>query len=250
MGGQAQETPFSSLTGKSQSQSQSGNQVSRTQFDPAQLAQLNQQTQNLIGQTQAAQGLGSSLQQQAAGAGVPQLQRNVAIQQFNPQFSNRLDQLSQGLVSQGTQGLNQQAATQRRALASQFGGQPGIAQALGRQATMQSRLQANPLLFQAAQQQSGRELGQQGLIGQAAQQNNAANISQQQAQNQAAIQQQGLGEQSRREQFGYGTAGLQAQQQLLPMLSALAQQQGTQISQTAQEAKSRSGGLLGNFGLK
>lgn len=250
MGGQAQETPFSSLTGKSQSQSQSGNQVSRTLLDQAQQDQINLQTQNLIRQTQAAQGLGQTLQQQAAGAGVPQLQRNVEIQRFNPQFSTSLDAMSRGLVSQGTQALNQQAATQRRALASQFGGQPGIAQALGRQATMQSRLQANPLLLGAAQQQASRELGQQGLIGQAAQQNTAANLAQQQQQNQAAIQQQGLGEQSRREQFGYGTAGLQAQQALMPILSALAQQQGTQVTQSQQEAKSRSGGLLGNFGLK
>mgnify|MGYP003704704599 CR=1 FL=1 len=79
---------------------------------------------------------------------------------ITPQFSTTPDVMTRGLASQATQQMAQQAAAQRQAIAQQFRGQPGAQMALQRQADIQSRLQQNPLLFQAFQQQQGRELTQ------------------------------------------------------------------------------------------
>ena len=138
------------------------------------------------------------------------------------QFAQAPDAMTRAIAAQATQGLGQQAAAQRQALAQQFRGPVG--QILGRQAEMQSRLQQNPLLFQAFQQQQGRELAQ-------AQQQMAA----QQAANQALIgREQAL--------TGLGTTGLSAQGNLLAQQLGLGQAFGQQISQAL--AKGRSGGLF------
>jgi hypothetical protein len=138
------------------------------------------------------------------------------------QFAQAPDAMTRAIAAQATQGLSQQAGAQRQALAQQFRGPVG--QILGRQAEMQSRLQQNPLLFQAFQQQQGRELAQ-------AQQQMAA----QQAANQALIgREQAL--------TGLGTTGLSAQGNLLAQQLGLGQAFGQQISQAL--AKGRSGGLF------
>lgn len=100
---------------------------------------------------------------------------------FAPQFSTSPDVITRGLAAQGTQGLAQQAAAQKAQIAQQFRGNPGAQMALQRQADMQARLQSNPILFQAFQQQQGREQLQ-----------NQARLQGTQAANQALIQQLGI----------------------------------------------------------
>lgn len=162
----------------------------------------------LQNQAQLNQALAQQLQSQALGS-APSLQQQFSqlqgVQAFQPGQAG-LDVLGRGLVSQGTQALQQQALAQQRALQRQFGGQPGIAQALGRQAAGQARLQANPLLFQAAQ--GAAERGQQGF-------QNVLGLAQQQAglqqlANQAALQQQQAGQAARQEGIGLGQGALQS----------------------------------------
>ena len=234
-----------SIGGEKTTQFQEGNQRQSTEFRPQDLTNLQQAQQGLIGQTQGFQGLTSQLQQQAAQQGAPQLQTQfnqaAGLQAFQP---GQLDALGRQQVSQGTQALNQQAATQQRALAQQFGGQPGIAQALGQQTAMRARLQANPLLMQAGEQSAAR--GFQTAAGQ--QQLAQLQAQQQQAANQAQLQQQQAGQSARQEQAGLAGTGLQSQQQLLPLLSQLAGQMGTQVSQSDQAQRSRVGGFVQNAG--
>ncbi|NDC24866.1 hypothetical protein EB118_16915 [bacterium] len=139
------------------------------------------------------------------------------------QFAQTPDAMTRAIAAAATQGLTEQAATQRANLARQFRGQPGAARALMAQADMQTRLQQNPLLFQAFQQQQGRELAQ-------AQQQ----MAQQQAANEAIMA---------REQMAANLALMGPQQQaaLLNTLFQLGQGFGTQV----QETKSRGGGLFG-----
>lgn len=138
------------------------------------------------------------------------------------QFAQAPDAMTRAIAAQATQGLGQQAAAQRQQLAQQFRGPVG--QILGRQAEMQSRLQQNPLLFQAFQQQQGRELAQ-------AQQQMAA----QQAANQALLgREQAL--------TGLGTTGLSAQGNLLAQQLGLGQAFGQQISQAL--SRGRSAGIF------
>lgn len=138
-------------------------------------------------------------------------------------FNMSPDAITQALAAQATQGMAQQAAAQRAQIASQFRGQPGQSNVLQRLSDMQTRLQQNPLLFQAFQQQQARELGQ-------AQQN----LAQREAAN-AAI----MG----REQLAANLAAMQPAQQagLLNTLLGLGQAMGTQVS----EQKTRGGGLFG-----
>jgi len=125
---------------------------------------------------------------------------------FTPQFSTRPDVMTRGLASQATQQMAQQAAAQRAAIAQQFRGQPGANMALQRQIDMQSRLQANPVLFQAFQQQQQRE----------------------QLQNQARLQAQQAGNQALIQQLGLRAAPLEAQKALLGSVGQALQLTGTQ----------------------
>lgn len=154
--------------------------------------------------------------QQAVLSGVQAPSREFA-------FSQQADPLTRAMASMGSQQLGEQASAQRQAIASQFRGQPGLSNILQAQANIQSRLQQNPLLFQAFQQQQGRELAQ-------AQQQ----LAQQEAANQAIMG---------REQLGANLAMMrpQAQASLLNTLFQLGQGFGTQV----QEQKSRGGGLFG-----
>lgn len=138
-------------------------------------------------------------------------------------FSQQADPLTRAMASMGSQQLGEQASAQRQAIASQFRGQPGLSNVLQAQANIQSRLQQNPLLFQAFQQQQGRELAQ-------AQQQ----LAQQEAANQAIMG---------REQLGANLAMMrpQAQASLLNTLFQLGQGFGKNVS------KEETQGLLGRI---
>lgn len=200
------------LFGSSQ-QKQQG-QRAYTQFRPEDLAAIEaarggfqQGVQGLLGQTEASR--------EAIRQGFLQ-----PTGQF--QFAQAPDAMTRAIAAQATQGLGQQAAAQRQQLAQQFRGPVG--QILGRQAEMQSRLQQNPLLFQAFQQQQGRELAQ-------SQQQMAA----QQAANQALLgREQAL--------TGLAGTGLSAQQNLLAQQLGLGQALGQQVSEA--QMRGRSGGLF------
>ena len=158
-----------------------------------------------------------------------QPQAELAAQQiqtgFTPQFSATPDAMTRGLAAQAGQQMAQQSTAQRQAIANQFRGQPGAALALQRQADIQSRLQQNPLLFQAFQQQQGRELTQAQQQQAAAEAANRALLGREQA------------------VTGLAQTGLGAQQNLLSTLLSLGQGLGQQV-QTG-EMKGRSGGLFG-----
>lgn len=138
------------------------------------------------------------------------------------EFAQTPDVMTRAIAAQATQGLGQQAGAQRQALAQQFRGPVG--QILGRQAEMQTRLQQNPLLFQAFQQQQGREL--------TAEQQRQANLA---AANQALLS---------REQAltGLSGTGVSAQQNLFNLLTQLGQLLGTRVSSGTQTG--RSGGFF------
>ena len=197
-----------------QSSQQQQNQRQYTQFRPEDLAAIEaarggfqQGVQGLLGQTTSSR--------EAIRQGFIQ-----PTGQF--QFAQAPDAMTRAIAAQATQGLGQQAAAQRQQLAQQFRGPVG--QILGRQAEMQSRLQQNPLLFQAFQQQQGRELAQ-------AQQQLAA----QQAANQALLgREQAL--------TGLAGTGMSAQQNLLSSLLGLGQAMGEQRTEAL--ARGRSGGLF------
>lgn len=192
---------------------QQQNQRAFTQFRPEDLAAIQQARGGLQTGTQ---GLLSQLQssQEAIRQGFQAPSREF-------QFAQAPDAMTRALAAQATQGLGQQAGAQQRALAQQFRGPVG--QILGAQAGMQTRLQQNPALFQAFQQQQARELAQ---------------AQQQQAQA-AAANQAVLG----REQALSSLAGtgLGAEQQLLSNLLGVGQALGEQV-QSAQ-MRGRSGGL-------
>jgi len=194
--------------------SQQQNQRSFTQFRPEDLARIEQARGGL--ETGTA-GLLSQLEQSRKA-----LQEGFRMPTGEFQFAQSPDAMTRALAAQATQGIGQQAGAQQRALAQQFRGPVG--QILGAQAGMQSRLQQNPALFQAFQQQQSRELSQ---------------AQQQQAQIDA-VNRALLG----REQAVSSLAGtgLSAQQQLLSNILGVGQALGDQI-QTSQ-MKGRSGGLL------
>lgn len=183
---------------------------------------------NLEGQGRANQALAGQLQGQALNS-TPLL--NTQFNQLQGQQAYQpgqagLDVLGRGLVAQGTQQLNQGANAYQRAVARQFAGQPGIARALGQQAGLQSRLQANPLLFQAGQGSADRgQQGFQNVLGLAQQQ-----AALQQAGNQGLLQQQQAGQTARQEGFGYGQSALQNLLGTQAAAGALGQQTGEQYS--------------------
>lgn len=227
--------------GEATSGTQNANQVTHTDFRPEDLARIEAQRAAFQKATGGVSSLTGALQRQAAQQGPQQLYTNINLPQggINLNAPTGLDALGRGAVAQGTQALQQQAGAQQRALAAQFAGQPGIAQALARQAASQTRLQTNPLAFQAAQDSFNRQMqGQQQQL-QGAQLLNAALTGQQQLQ-----------QANRAEQLGYGQAGLAAQQGLLSALSQLGQQLGTQYTNTSTTQNARSGGVAQGLGIK
>ncbi len=228
------------LAGKVTKQQGNQSQQTSTDFRPQDLAAIEQQLGRLQGNAGQLTGLTGQLQQQAAQQGAPKLftgyQTNGPIQAYTP---GGIDALGRQQVAQGTQALQQQAGAQAQAVQRQFAGQPGIAQALARQAAAASRLQSNPLLAQAAAQSADRGFNTVNQQLQVAQQGNQAQLQQAQA-----------SQANRAEQLGYGQAGFNVNQSLLSNLSQLGQQLGVQNSSGSSDSSQRSGGIAQNFGLK
>jgi hypothetical protein len=161
------------------------------------------------------------------------------FQQFQPslqtnfQTSPNLDARAQGILSAAESQRAAQQATQNRQISSQFQNNPGIAQILQNQAAMHSRLSANPLLFQAAADQTQRQQ-QEGLLGNQAQlQQSQQGAALQQQGNQSQLQQtetnanlQGAGNAALGQQLQFQAQPVNAQQNLMSMLSNLAQLYG------------------------
>jgi hypothetical protein len=161
----------------------------KVNLDPQYAQQLRGQSAQLAPMTQAYQGAAN----QAAGGMqtnfqqfAPQLQSNFT--QFNPGLQTNfaaaptLDARSQTLMGYADQARNSQLGQLQAANAQKFAGTPGIADVLNSQATMQSQLQANPMLFAASQDQYQRQQQEMQL-------SNQARL--QQSQQAAALQQQG-----------------------------------------------------------
>lgn len=218
------------LLGQVTSQQQSARR--RTEFRPEDAAALQAQQQALIGGGQRFQDLLSQLQGRAAAQPLPQFGTNIPL----TQLSVAPDALARAQAAQGTQDILQRASAQQRQIASSFRGQPGVARALQAQAGIRAATQANPLLFQAIQAQQQRQLSQ-----------GQQQLAERQAQDIARARQFEAGRAQRAEELGLGGAGLQAQQNLLAALSALAGQRGEQVSEA--ESRQRAGGLLGALGI-
>jgi hypothetical protein len=199
-------------TGTSQQQ----NQQSATNFRPQDLAQIEAARGGY-------QGSVADLLSQL-NASREALQKGIVMPSSQFQFSASPDAMTRALAAQAGQQMAQQATAQRQAIANQFRGQPGAAMALQRQADIQSRLQQNPLLFQAFQQQQGREVTQAQQQQAAAEAANRALLGREQA------------------VTGLTQTGTGAQQNLLSTLLSLGQALGQQ-TQTGQ-MKGRSGGLF------
>jgi hypothetical protein len=197
------------------SQQQQG-QRSYTQFRPEDLAAIQAARGGFQGST-------ADLISQL-GTSREALQKGFVMPSSQFQFSASPDAMTRALASQAGQQVAQQAAAQRAAIAQQFRGQPGAQMALQRQADIQSRLVQNPLLFQAFQQQQGRELTQAQQQQAAAEAANRALLGREQA------------------VTGLAQTGVGAQQNLLSTLLSLGQGLGQQV-QTA-ESRGRSGGLF------
>lgn len=202
-------------TGTSQTQ----NQTSQMNFRPEDLAALRAQQSALQTQVGGPGGLLAQL-----GASKEALQKGMVTPTSTFQYSAAPDAITRALASQAQQGIGQQVGAQQRQIAQQFRGTPGASQALQAQAAMQGRLAANPLLFQAFQQQQGRELSQAQQAQAAAEAANRAIMGREQA------------------VTGLAQTGVGAQQNLLSTLLSLGQALGQQ--QTTSTSKSRSGGLF------
>lgn len=195
------------------SKSQSS-QRSFTEFRPEDIGRL----ENLIGQMDVSQ---RNLFNQLTAS--KQNLQGMQIPGTTFGFSQEADPVTRAIASLGAQGLGEQASAQRQAIASQFRGQPGTSNVLQAQANIQSRLQQNPLLFQAFQQQQGRELAQ-------AQQQ----LMQQQAANEALLgREQAL--------VGLTQMPLSTQQNLFELLRGYSTGRGVQVGGSS--SVGRTGGL-------
>ena len=121
---------------------------SKTYFDP----ELLKQYKNILSQYQAKFTEPGGYNDAAKAAA-----QNIQTQGFGAQFNAAPDAITKGLAAQATQGMGQQAAAQKAAIAKQFQAQPGAGGILQRQIDMKTRLNANPSLFNAFQQQGQRE---------------------------------------------------------------------------------------------
>lgn len=125
-------------------------------------------------------GMTSQFNQQAQ-----QNANGITTPTLNTDFTAKggLDSFSQGLLSQGQQTMQNQLSATQGAIASKFRGP--MAGVLQSQAEMQSRLNSNPLMFNVAAAQVGRNQQEQTL-------GNNALLSQQQATNNALTTKAGL----------------------------------------------------------
>lgn len=184
-----------------------------SEFRPEDIQAINQARQSSLGAGQNLTGLIQNLQAQISAEG--------------PFKFGSPDAITRALASQAGQQVAQQTAAQRAAIAQQFRGQPGAQMALQRQADIQSRLQQNPLLFNAYQNQQQRQL-----------------------------QELGAKQAIRGEQLGLGQTGYGISQQDLRNAQAIADMfksvvsSGTKTAGQTTETSGRSGGILQNFGAK
>lgn len=173
--------------------------TSRTEFDPKMLEQFRNILTKYQGKFEGAEGYDAAAEQTAA---------KMQTTGFQPKFSDTPDAVTRGLAAQATQGMGQQAAAQKASIAKQFQAQPGAGGILQRQLDMKTRLNANPALFNAFQQQGQRE-----------QMQNAANLTGIQAGNAALLK-----------QLGAKTAPLDALKGLLSSTGQAMEATGTKIS--------------------
>lgn len=200
-------------TGTTQNQTQ----TSQTQFRPQDLSRIEAARGGYQGQ------VGDLLSQLTASREA--LQKGVVMPSSTFQFSTTPDVTTRGIVSMGQQQLAQNAAAAKKNIPTNlWSASPVAASNLARIVDINTRLQQNPLLFQATQQQRERELQQA-----------------QQAQNAAEAANRAL---FGREQAltGYAQTGVGAQQNLLSTLLSLGQALGQQ--QTTSSMRGRSGGLF------
>jgi len=122
--------------------------TSGTTFDPEMLAKYKEILNQYQGKFAGPEGYDAAAKAAA---------QNIQTQGFGAQFNAAPDAITKGLAAQATQGMGQQAAAQKAAIAKQFQAQPGAGGILQRQIDMKTRLNANPSLFQAFQQQGQRE---------------------------------------------------------------------------------------------
>jgi hypothetical protein len=186
--------------------------------------------------------------QQAANTAAGQVQTN--FNQFNPSMATnfqqhapqlqtnfqtgpQLDARAQGILSAAESQRAAQTSTQNRQIASQFNNNPGLVNILQSQADMRGRLNANPLLFQAAADQTQRQQ-QEGLLGNQAQlQQSQQGAALQQMGNQAGLQKaevganlQGAGNAALGQQLQFQAQPVNSQQNLMSVLSNMAQLYG------------------------
>jgi hypothetical protein len=192
---------------------------------PGMLDALQQHQNQLSGFQQEASRLAGQIQS-------PTLQTQFA----GPSFQQQLDPFSQRLVSQGTESLARGAGRAQQDAARAFRGQGALGNILGQQAAAQARLQANPLLFQAAQQQRDREA-----------QEFALRQGSQQLTNQALLQQAQAGNQALGQRLGLLSSPLTARQNLLSTLAGLSGSQVTSSGGQNVDPSSLATGLAALF---
>jgi hypothetical protein len=187
---------------------------------------LNQVLQNGVQQNQQ---FGQQVQQGLQGF-------NTNFSQFNPtlntnfaapQFSTGLDATSNNLLSQQGEAAAGKLAGTNQQIASTYGNKsPGLAQILQTQAGVNSQLSQNGNVFNAQQNQMGREAAGYQLGQQAQSLGNQAQLAQSQAnQNGLALNNQAIGQRLQ-------IAGLpaEANQNLAALLSGLGILQGQKVS--------------------
>jgi hypothetical protein len=216
----------------------------KVNLDPQYAQQLRGQSAQLAPMTQAFQGAAN----QAAGSMqtnfsqfAPQLQSNFA--QFNPQLqtnfqaSPTLDARAQTLMGYADQSRNAQLGQLQAANAQKFAGTPGIADVLNSQATMQSQLQANPMMFAASQDQYQRQQQEAQLANQARLQQSQQSAALQQQGNQAQLQNTealsglaGAGNAALAQRLQMQAQPLAAQQNILAVLGQLGSLFGSRLA--------------------
>lgn len=185
----------------------------RSQFRPEDVMALQQSQQESQLAGQNLQNFLKTLQQQSQGE--------------QPFTVGGPDAMTRALASQATQGLAQQAGALQKQVGQQFGANPMAAKALQTQIAMQNRLASNPALFNAFKDQQQRQLQE------------------------LAARQSQRSEQAGLAQTGYGVSqnALRNAALLADMFKTVLSE-GTKTGTQEQQAQSRSGGILQNFGIK
>lgn len=223
---------------------QTGQQVTSNQYNPQDMARLQEQSAQYQGLANNLSGFLSGLSNRALN-NAPQLQTNANLNTNfqRPVFSQGLDAQSQALLAQEFQARNNQLGTQQNQIAQQFRNNPALAQILQAQAGAQSQLANNPLAFQAGNMQSQRQINEANAINQIMQGENQARLQSGEFGNTARLNQANAMLQNLQAAGAFGQQGLQTQGSVFDMLRGLADMGKTSTTDTSQQ--SRSAGLLG-----